>query len=94
MWRLYKNKQNKFEISFVTKQGEFIVGSKQGYENRKDAVDSIRLVGRGDDFQDETRLNPVRYYICNPFTAAYIKMNGHTVAPYKKRFIKNKQNKK
>lgn len=33
MWHIYKNKQGKFEVAFITK-GRYQVGSKQGYSRK------------------------------------------------------------
>ena len=66
MWHLYKNKQNKFEIAFISKNGRYIVGSKQGYSKRVDAVTKIHLVVDNNGvvyFQDDTRDKSVIMYL-------------------------------
>ena len=59
MWHLYKNKQNKFEIAFISKNGRYIVGSKQGYSRRWDAVVRMTEVNRNLYFHDDTKKKPI-----------------------------------
>ncbi len=73
MWHLYKNKHGLFEIAFI-KNGRYIVGSKQGYVNRKTCIKmmremnyNIRGIGektyRAFRYQDDTGKKPVIVFV-------------------------------
>lgn len=45
MWHLFKNNQKLFEFAFISK-GEYIAGTRQGYENRSDALSALNHLAR------------------------------------------------
>lgn len=67
MWHLFKNKKKQYEFAFISK-GDYIAGTRQGYENRFDALKSLNYLVRkpvpsatfaGILVQDDTGLIPV-----------------------------------
>lgn len=61
MWKLSKNKAGKFEIAYYTSNGRQFVKSRQGYNNRKDAVTPLLELGVS-EYKDETGKSPVMYF--------------------------------
>jgi hypothetical protein len=45
MWHLFKNNQQLFEFAFINK-GNYIAGTRQGYENRSGALKSLNTLVR------------------------------------------------
>lgn len=82
MWRLYLNSQRKFEFAFVERNGRYIAGSKQGYENKSDAVKQLRKICKN-SYQDESGEEMVKYYYIPVYNKWFNDGNWVTFKPYK-----------
>jgi uncharacterized protein YegP (UPF0339 family) len=88
MWHLFRNKQKQFEFAFISK-GRYIAGTKQGYENRSDALSALNFLVRkpmpGGSFyailvQDNTGEKPV--VIALYTQGKQVLTNNKPAAPY------------
>lgn len=61
---IYKNTEGRFECCII-KHGKYITGTRQGYENKADAIQVIRILSEATlsdaaiPFQDNTKQQPV-----------------------------------
>lgn len=68
MIHIYKNSKGKYEVAVVSKNGNYVLGSKQGYERKRGAYTAIRSAMKAFDsaaalFQDDTLLKPEIFVI-------------------------------
>lgn len=61
MWHLFKNAEHQFNFAFIHFNSKFICGTRQGYENRKEAIEI--LLNMLDSTRDEETQGYGIYFI-------------------------------
>lgn len=61
MWHLFKNIEHQFNFAFIHFNSKFICGTRQGYENKKEAIDI--LINMLDSTRDEETQGYGVYFI-------------------------------